>query len=151
MTITDTTQNVYDRISPELKAQLISMIREDFWPELTDDQGERGIRQVTAFLAVAASTTERMTPSLRVDLFWHALVLHTRHYAELCDELGGFIHHTPDRGSGHSPVDGRLAMHRTAEMIRSAGFDVDPDFWPVNGAADCTQSYAGCSDSPVAT
>ncbi|WP_279571230.1 hypothetical protein [Streptomyces hainanensis] len=40
-------------------------------------------------------------------------------------------------------------MRRTAEMIRSAGFDVDPEFWPVNGAADCTQSYAGCSDSPV--
>nr|WP_097901534.1 hypothetical protein [Streptomyces sp. b94] len=77
--------------------------------------------------------------------------LHTRHYAKLCDGLGGFIHHTPDRGSCHSPVDGRLAMLRTAEMIRSAGFDVDPDFWPVNGAADCTQSYAGCSDSLVAT
>lgn len=41
-------------------------------------------------------------------------------------------------------------MLRTAEMIRSAGFDVDPEFWPIDGAADCTQSYAGCSDSSVA-
>lgn len=48
------------------------------------------------------------------------------------------------------PAEGRAAMLRTAEMIRSAGFDVDPEFWPIDGAADCTQSYAGCSDSPVA-
>lgn len=35
-------------------------------------------------------------------------------------------------------------------MISAARFDVDPEFWPADGAADCTQSYAGCSDSPVA-
>ena len=55
-----------------------------------------------------------------------------------------------DRNNGHDPAEGRAAMRRTAEVIRSAGFDVDPEFWPINGAADCTQSYAGCSDSPVA-
>ncbi|MGA5003229.1 hypothetical protein ACPCB7_35000 [Streptomyces arboris] len=150
MTITATTQTVYDHIPPELRGQVIAMVREDSWPEMTDAQGERGLGQVAAFLAVAATTTERVTPSLRVDLFWHALVLHTKHYAELCEALGGFIHHVPDRNGGHSPVEGRAAMRRTAEMIGAAGFDVDPEFWPVDGAADCTQSYAGCSDSPVA-
>lgn len=151
VTITDTTKTVYDLITPELRAGLITMVREDSWPEMTDDEGERGVNQVAAFLAVAANTTERVTPSLRVDLFWHALVLHTKHYAEFCGALGGrFIHHVPDRNSGHNPAEGRAAMRRTAETIRSAGFDVDPEFWPVDGAADCTQSYAGCSDSPVA-
>ena len=150
MTITATKQTVYDLVPPELRGQVITMVREDFWPEMTDSQGERGLGQVAAFLAVAASTTERVTPSLRVDLFWHALVLHTQRYAELCEALGGFIHHVPDRNSGHSPAEGRAAMRRTAEMIGAAGFDVDPEFWPADGAADCTQSYAGCSDSPVA-
>ncbi|MET9052372.1 hypothetical protein ABZW50_14590 [Streptomyces bacillaris] len=151
MTITGTPKSTHDLISPELRAQLITMVRQDSWPGMTDDQGERGVDQTAAFLTVAANTTERVTPSLRVDLFWHALVLHTRHYAELCEALGsGFIHHVPDRDTGHDPADGRAAMRRTAEMIRSAGFAVDPEFWPVDDAADCTQSYAGCSDSPVA-
>ncbi|WP_052848320.1 glycine-rich domain-containing protein [Streptomyces avicenniae] len=150
MTITGTTTTVYDLITPEVRADLITLVREDSWPEMTYDQGERGVRQLAAFLAVAATTTERATPSLRVDLFWHAFVLHTKHYAAFCDALGGgFIHHVPDRGEGHDPAEGRAAMRRTAEMIRSAGFDVDTEFWPSDGAADCTQSYAGCSDSPV--
>ncbi|MFE4491464.1 hypothetical protein ACFRKD_03275 [Streptomyces niveus] len=150
-TITDTTKTVYDLITPELRADLVTMVREDSWPEMSDDQGDRGVNQVAAFLAVAANTTERFTPSLRVDLFWHAFVLHTKHYAEFCDALGsGFIHHVPDRDNGHSPAEGRAAMGRTAETIRSAGFDVDQEFWPINGAADCSQSYAGCSDGPVA-
>ncbi|MFJ1590942.1 glycine-rich domain-containing protein [Kitasatospora albolonga] len=151
MTITGTTKAVAGLITPELRAALITMVREDSWPEMTDDQGERGVNQVVAFLTVAAGTAERMTPSLRVDLFWHTFVLHTKHYAEFCDTLGnGFIHHVPDRDNGHDPAEGRDAMRRTAEMIRSAGFDLDPEFWPIDGAADCTQSYAGCSDSPVA-
>ncbi|MEU5978202.1 hypothetical protein [Streptomyces sp. NPDC047315] len=113
---------MYDFITSELRADLITMVREDSWPEMTDDQGQRGVNQVAAFLAVAANTTERATPSLRVDLFWHALVLHTKDYARVCDALGGgFIHHVPDRNNGHDPAEGRAAMRRTAEVIRSAG------------------------------
>jgi hypothetical protein len=85
-----------------------------------------------------------------VDLFWHAFVLHTKPYADFCDALGsGFIHHVPDRNSGHNPEEGRTAMRRSADLIREAGYRIDPEFWPIDGAADCTQSYAGCSDSPV--
>ncbi|GAA4804538.1 hypothetical protein GCM10023220_37560 [Streptomyces ziwulingensis] len=40
-------------------------------------------------------------------------------------------------------------MCRTAGLIREAGYQTDPEFWPLDGAADCTQSYAGCTDSPV--
>ncbi|MEU5793048.1 hypothetical protein ABZ800_05885 [Streptomyces sp. NPDC047813] len=141
--------SVLSLISPALRADLITMVREDHWPEMTDDQGERGVDQLAAFLAVAARTTEKAAPSLRVDLFWHAAILHTKPYADFCDALGGFIHHVPDRDSvAHDPAEGRAAMRRTAEMIRAAGFVTDPEFWPVNGAADCTQSYAGCTDSP---
>ncbi|GAA1043559.1 hypothetical protein [Streptomyces murinus] len=140
---------VLSLISPAFRADLIAMVREDYWPEMTDDQGERGVNQLAAFLAVAASTTEKATPSLRVDLFWHAAILHTKPYADFCDVLGGFIHHVPERNNaGHNPAEGRAVMCRTVEMIRTAGFDTDPEFWPVDGAADCTQSYAGCTDSP---
>ncbi|MFY4719555.1 hypothetical protein [Streptomyces sp. LaBMicrA B280] len=148
-TIQHDSASVLSLISPALRADLIAMVREDYWPEMTDDQGERGVDQLAAFLAVAASTTERATPGLRVDLFWHAAILHTKPYADFCDALGGFIHHVPDRNNPeHNPAEGRAALRRTAEMIRAAGFDADPEFWPVDGAADCTQSYAGCTDSP---
>ncbi|MFJ4617610.1 glycine-rich domain-containing protein [Streptomyces sp. NPDC088812] len=151
MTTTDTTKTAYDLISPELRAGLITMVREDSWPEMTDEQGERGVTQMASFLATAAGTTEKATPSLRVDVFWHAFVLHTKSYADFCEALGcGFIHHVPDRNSGPNPEEGRAAMRRTAHLMREAGFDTDPEFWPADGAADCTQSYAGCSDSPVA-
>ncbi|MFF6869258.1 MULTISPECIES: hypothetical protein [unclassified Streptomyces] len=106
--------------------------------------------QLAAFLAVAATTPGKVTPSLRVDLFRHAFVLRTKPYADFCAALGGgFIHHVPDRGSGHDPAEGRAVMRRTADLIREAGYRADPEFWPLDGAADCTQSYAGCSDSPV--
>ncbi|RSS38147.1 hypothetical protein EF912_34235 [Streptomyces sp. WAC07061] len=150
MTITDTTKTVYDLLAPQLRTDLITMVREDSWPEMTDDEGERGVDQMAAFLAVAANTTEKATPSLRVDLFWHAFVLHTKPYADFCEALAGrFIHHVPDRTSGHNPIEGRNAMRRTADMICEGGFTTDPEFWPADHAADCTQSYAGCSDSPV--
>lgn len=103
MTITDTTKTVYDLITPELRTGLITMVREDFWAEMTDDQGRRGVEQVAAFLSVAANTTERATPSLRVDLFWHAFVLHAKRYAEFCDALGGMHGLRPSRAAGSPP------------------------------------------------
>lgn len=97
-----------------------------------------------------AGILKLISPSLRVDLFWHAFVLHTKPYADFCDALGGgFIHHVPDRNSGHNPEEGRAAMRRTADLIREAGYQTDPEFWPLAGEAECTQSYAGCTDSPV--
>lgn len=144
------TAGILKLISPSLRGDLITMVREDYWPEITDAQGKRGVEQLAAFLSVAATKTEKVTPSLRVDLFWHAFVLHTKPYADFCDALGGgFIHHVPDRNSGHNPEEGRAAMRRTADLIREAGYQTDPEFWPLAGEAECTQSYAGCTDSPV--
>ncbi|MGV9311286.1 glycine-rich domain-containing protein [Streptomyces sp. NPDC003691] len=140
-----------DLIRPELRADLVALVRDDYWPGLTDELGERGVEQLAAFLSTTATVAHRMTPSLRVDLFWHAFVLHTKPYADFCASLGaGFIHHVPDRG-GHGSGKGRAAMARTEAAVRAAGYTIDPEFWPGGGGADCTQSYAGCSDSPVNT
>lgn len=89
VTITDTAKTVYDLITPELRTDLITMVREDSWPEMTDDEGERGVDQMAAFLAVAANSTQKATPSLRVDLFWHAFVLHTKPYADFREAVAG--------------------------------------------------------------
>ncbi|PJE95641.1 hypothetical protein CUT44_21980 [Streptomyces carminius] len=136
-------------IGPGLRTQLIEDVRRT-WTELTDDMGERGVNQLAAFLATSARTSETLTPSLRVDEFWHRFVLRTKEYAAFCDALGaGFIHHVPEPTGMSDPAKGRAVMKRTMDAIEAAGFTIDAEFWPGAGAADCTQCHAGCTDSPV--
>ncbi|MGA5562473.1 glycine-rich domain-containing protein [Streptomyces platensis] len=152
MTIThDRPTQVFELINPELRAELIADVRKS-WPGLSDELGARGVHQLVAFLATSSGADVPMAPSLRVDLFWHAFVLHTKPYADFCAALGGFIHHVPDRDS-RAPAEGRAALARTRNTISAAGYDLDPEFWPPESAtdcsADCSQCHAGCSDSPV--
>ncbi|WP_030988453.1 glycine-rich domain-containing protein [Streptomyces sp. NRRL S-1813] len=154
MTIThDRSTRAFELIAPEIRGDLIVTVREE-WPELSDDLGDRGVHQMVVFLATSAGTDAPMTPSRRVDLFWHAFVLRTKLYADFCTALGGFIHHVPDRGS-RNPVEARAALIRTRNAISAAGYEIDPAFWPGENAADCSadcsQCHAGCSDSPVNT
>ncbi|MBB0243072.1 hypothetical protein FNQ90_02840 [Streptomyces alkaliphilus] len=136
-------------IDPDLRAQLIADVRSG-WPDLTDDMGERGVNQMVAFLATGARTTEVLTPSRRVDEFWHRFILRTREYAAFCEALGaGFIHHVPEPAGQVAPVGGRAAMERTTTAIAAAGFVLDAEFWPGPATAECHQCHAGCADSPV--
>ncbi|MET7798609.1 methyltransferase domain-containing protein [Streptomyces decoyicus] len=129
MTIThDSSTRAFELIAPEIRADLIAAVREN-WPDLSDGLGERGVHQMVVFLATSAGTDAPMTPSLRVDLFWHAFVLHTKPYADFCTALGGFIHHVPDRAS-RNPAEARAAVIRTRSAISAAGYRADPEFWP---------------------
>ncbi|MFI5987805.1 hypothetical protein ACIBEA_44010 [Streptomyces sp. NPDC051555] len=137
-------------ISPELRALLIKDVRKD-WPELTDDLGERGVNQMAAFLATSTQTDEPLTPSLRVDRFWHKFLKRSVPYVAFSRALGvDYIHHVPeDDEEGSDPAAGRAAMAVTTAAVREAGHHVDAEFWPNEGAADCSQCHAGCTDSPV--
>lgn len=150
MTITHAGQaEVLSLVSSGLRAQLIEDVRKS-WPDITDDMGERGVNQMAAFLATSTRTTETLTPSLRVDEFWHRFILRTHEYAAFCDGLGaGFVHHVPEPAGESDPVKGRAAMERTTAAIAAAGFTIDAEFWPGMGASECTQCHAGCTDSPV--
>ncbi|MFC5916272.1 hypothetical protein [Streptomyces pulveraceus] len=151
MTITEySPTEVQSLISPELRGLLIKDVRKN-WQDLTDEMGERGVHQMAAFLATSTRSDEPLTPSLRVDLFWHAFVQRTVPYIAFSRSLGvDYIHHVPDEnGCGSDPEAGRAAMALTTAAIRSAGFSIDAGFWPNEGAADCSQCHAGCTDSPV--
>ncbi|MEU9184534.1 hypothetical protein AB0D14_08195 [Streptomyces sp. NPDC048484] len=57
--------------------------------------------QAVAFLVTAATATVAMVPSDDVDLGLHALILHTKEYAGLCEQYAGrFLHHNPKPGGG---------------------------------------------------
>ncbi|MFD8981600.1 hypothetical protein [Streptomyces sp. NPDC059564] len=151
MTITQySPTEVLNLVSPEVRAQLIKDVRKD-WPELTDELGERGVNQMAAYLAASVQTGEPLTPSLRVDSFWHKFLKRSVPYVVFSRALGvDYIHHVPDEDEdGTDPETGRAAMAVTTATIRAAGFTVDAEFWPDEGAADCSQCHAGCTDSPV--
>ncbi|MEV7525542.1 hypothetical protein [Streptomyces sp. NPDC091371] len=151
MTIThESPTEVLNLISPELRALLIKEVRKD-WPDLTHDLGERGVNQMVAFLATSVRTDEPLTPSLRVDWFWHQFLKRSVPYVAFSRALGvDYIHHIPDEDEGGAdPEAGRAAMAQTTAAIRTAGFTVDAEFWPNEGVADCSQCHAGCTDSPV--
>ncbi|MFJ3205128.1 glycine-rich domain-containing protein [Streptomyces sp. NPDC086989] len=134
-------------ISPELRAHLIADVRAQ-WPELTDDQGERGVTQMVAFLVAGARTRTDLSPSKPVDTFWHAFIARTRSYRTFSDLVaGGYIDHEP--ADVAAPIELKeAARDRTVAAITAAGFPVDEEFWP-SVAADCSQCYAGCSNSPA--
>ncbi|GGR64228.1 MULTISPECIES: hypothetical protein [Streptomyces] len=79
------------------------------------------MNQLAAFLAATCTTDDKMTPSLRVDQFWHGFVLHTKPHADFWAAHGRFIHHVPDRGR-HNPEEGLKALALTGWKIRAAGF-----------------------------
>ncbi|MEW2526809.1 hypothetical protein [Streptomyces sp. NPDC047071] len=85
---------------------------------------EQIVEEALKFVATCATRPEeRLRPSRVVDEGWHALILHTATYAELCRSLGRFVHHTPERPdpSRHSPEE----LHRTQITIVKAGDDDD--------------------------
>ena len=97
-------------------------------PGMTTDLAERITAEALRFLAARAQDRNAaIAPSLVVDEGWHALVLHTVLYADLCDRLGGFIHHQPEL-----PEDGGYdagLIDRTLTAIRSAGYEPDAALW----------------------
>ncbi|WP_424216328.1 glycine-rich domain-containing protein (plasmid) [Streptomyces sp. BI20] len=136
-------------ISPELSARLIADVRKHR-PELTDEQGRRGVYAMVGYLTASASTYEPLSPSKAVDDFWHAFVLRTVDYAVYCERAAGrFLHHVPDDEDGDGQEDGTESLARTVKAVRAAGFRIDSEFWPATGAAECGQCHAGCHDSPT--
>jgi hypothetical protein len=65
------------------------------------ERAERIADQAVAFVVTAATATVPMVPSDDVDLGLHALILHTKEYADLCERFAGrFLHHNPSRVAG---------------------------------------------------
>ncbi|QIQ03901.1 glycine-rich domain-containing protein [Streptomyces liangshanensis] len=111
----------------------------------TPERAERIADQAVAFVVTASTATVPMVPSDEVDLGLHALILHTKEYAELCvRHAGRFLHHNPAPGGGARDPE-RVAA--SALAMKAAGFMVFDDLWTVNGTnlaqcdSDCGRPY----------
>ncbi|TMU94909.1 hypothetical protein [Streptomyces sp. DASNCL29] len=123
-------------------------------PGMTEDMAVRIVGQAVAFVATAAQyRTADIAPSRVVDEGWHALILHTNIYAELCDRLGGFVHHYPQRPDPERQTQDIL--DRTTVLIEETGYSVDRDLWRlptdelVSVAADCGHTKPGGGCGPI--
>ncbi|MET7727713.1 MULTISPECIES: glycine-rich domain-containing protein [Streptomyces] len=109
------------------------------------ERAERIADQAVAFLVTAATATVPMVPSDDVDHGLHALILHTKEYAGLCERYAGrFLHHNPKPGGGGRDLEKVAA---SARAMKAAGFVVLDDLWTVDGTnlaqcdSDCGRPY----------
>ena len=109
------------------------------------ERAERIVDQAVAFLVTAATATVPMVPSDDVDLGLHALILHTKEYAVLCEQYADrFLHHNPKPGGGARDLEKVAA---SARAMKAAGFVVLDDLWTVDGTSlaqcdsDCGRPY----------
>ncbi|MFF8784194.1 glycine-rich domain-containing protein [Streptomyces sp. NPDC015125] len=137
-------QSARSLLSEEQFAAVCSTIRTDN-PDVEADDASVILEEALAFVAACATfPAARLVPSRVVDAGWHALILHTQVYAELCGRLGAFIHHRPEEPDP-TRYDQDI-MDRTMALIEEAGYSVDVDLWgPPDGelvsvAAQCQHS-----------
>ncbi|MGW8552688.1 hypothetical protein [Streptomyces tubercidicus] len=83
-------------LSEEQFAAVCSTVQTDN-PDLSENDAAAILTEALAFVAACAQfPAARLVPSRVVDAGWHALILHTQTYAEMCGRLGAFIHHRPE-------------------------------------------------------
>lgn len=146
--------SVRELIDPEAFAAVAWTVKDNN-PGMASEMAERITEQGLAFVAACAATTgQNLKPSRVVDEGWHALILHTELYAELCENLGGrFIHHRPERPdvTRHDPE----ALDRTQAAIAACGYFVDTDLWsgPADGSITVSASceHSGCNNPAPCT
>lgn len=121
-------------------------------PDMDRATAEGIASDALAFVATAAANPGApIAPSRVVDEGWHALVLHTALYRRLCERLGRFVDHYPERPD--AARQGQDVIERTVAAIRAAGYNPDPALWtlPADGqvsvAAKCRHApRCGISD-----
>ncbi|MGH3116996.1 MAG: glycine-rich domain-containing protein [Streptomyces sp.] len=119
-------------------------------PGMVRPMARRIIGEAAKFVAAGAQYDLPMAPSRVVDEGWHALILHTALYRDLCDRYGRFVDHHP--GYAMTNYDPEV-LRRTRATIDRAGFAVDVELWaaPNDGgisvAANC--QHSGGPNGPI--
>lgn len=136
-----TLKDVDDYKVPQFLSERISIINNypiDFCDGL--------IREAKRFLYLSIISGEFISPSNRVDLAWHEMLMYTEFYREFCNFLGKYIDHVPeppDEFSGvkvsYETLQKNLGKahkehpnYTKTKVLYKKYFEIDPDpfFWP---------------------
>ncbi|MGW3441686.1 glycine-rich domain-containing protein [Streptomyces bacillaris] len=119
-------------------------------PDMPQDTAGRIVEEALKFVAACSRNPGvGLAPSRIVDEGWHALILHTAMYAELCEALGGnFVHHFP----GYDPTHYDPAiLNRTRQAITSLGYLPDAKLWGEPSDETLVAVAARCQHAPECT
>ncbi|PPS89555.1 hypothetical protein [Streptomyces sp. MH60] len=139
-----------DLLTPDEANSVASLVIRDN-PEITDLALALSIvDEALKFVAAAAKhpADPAVRPSRRVDMGWHALILHTTIYVKLCQGLGRFVHHVPEGPETRRPV--AVTQDDSIRVIREMGYEPNLDLWGGVGDAplggDChTECNVECN------
>jgi hypothetical protein len=143
-----------DLVSARLWTLLVDRIVKEW--RMSRPLAERVMDQALGYLRLCAAEPEvTFSPSPLVDIGWHVFILHTKAYADFCDQLAGrFIHHTPYNddevntaaadcgpcGPCHANERGLEVgvnnIARTVAALRRLGVTVDEPLWFAPGVRD---------------
>ncbi len=90
----------------------------------TEEQAQRLLKEAKRMLYLCVTYNVRISPSLRVDDGWHAMLMFTRWYRTFASFIGAFVHHEPSE----SPPDGGAQFRNTKEKYFEH-FGEEPDAW----------------------
>lgn len=97
-------------------------------PGMDASMADRIVVEALKFVhAASLFPTVPISPTSEVDEGWHALILHTHLYANLCSRLGRTVHHSPERpDAARRDPD---VITRTMALIEQAGYTPDTELW----------------------
>jgi len=104
---------------------------------LPAETGKRCLRELLRFLDLAAAMRANgdfrpLVPSANVDAAWHALILHTRPYMELCERrYGEYLHHDVTPPADRVAVRELFDYLRTRVLMEKRYGTLDEDLWPL--------------------
>ncbi|MFI8447998.1 glycine-rich domain-containing protein [Streptomyces erythrochromogenes] len=144
-------------LSDEGFSRVVSLVQRDN-DGLAGLLAVRIVDEALKFVAAAAQTTGRhLRPSKAVDMGWHALILHTALYRELCIARGRFVDHRPE-GPETLQRDADT-LEFTMSAIREAGYEPDAFLWGPSADteihagdcmhSECTEGGSGCAAPPA--
>ncbi|WP_032919159.1 hypothetical protein [Streptomyces rimosus] len=138
-------KNVRELISAAAHVSIVSTVKDNN-PGMDVPTAARITDESLKFVsACAAEPDAPLAPSRVVDEGWHALILHTAVYEDLCTSLGRRVHHYP----GYAPENYDPAiLERTQDAIRAVGYDVDLDLWGPPAGAELDTVAAQCRHAP---
>jgi hypothetical protein len=130
-----------DLLTDDIWNQLVAHLRKS-QPQIGEEMAERAMDQAIAFMLLISLDSESHSPSHIVDLAWHTFVLHTREYANFCEQIAGrFIHHAPELIVDDKPQSSDHLL--TPIAMLAVGIQVDSELW--SDVADCNSYCSGDS------